>query len=72
VQADTNKRFTTTQFCQILAAVPSLYTHEWTKLTGSQNYSLIIDVPDKHFGSPEVYAQREKALKTELLKISAE
>jgi hypothetical protein len=46
VEINMKKRFNMTNFCQILSAVPDLYTYEWTKVRGSQSYSLIVNFPD--------------------------
>jgi hypothetical protein len=49
VEINMKKRFNMTNFCQILSAVPDLYTYEWTKVTGSQSFSLIVNFPDSEW-----------------------
>lgn len=72
VESVTHRSFTMTHFAQLLTADPSFYIYEWSKMTGSKEYSLFIDVPEKCREETEWINKREKRLKEILTKITAE
>lgn len=71
VEATTNRRFSLRHFCQMLTAVPTLYKYEWKKVTGEQSYSLVLEIPDEDFNSPDWVNKRAENLKSELLRRTA-
>lgn len=72
VEASTNRKFSLTHFCQILRAVPTMYSHEWRRVTGERSHSLIIDIPAEESNSSECTNIRVDKLKIALMKITAE
>ena len=72
VESVTHRSFTMTHFAQLLTADPSFYIYEWSKMTGSKEYRLFIDVPEKCREETEWINKREKRLKEILTKITAE
>ena len=49
-----NRSFSLQTFRQILSVVPEFYIHNWVKLDGHSDYSLIIDVPENFRETAEV------------------
>jgi len=72
VEACIKRTFSLTHFCQLLSAVPTLYTYEWRKVSGSSKQILVIDVSDEDFKTTECRVKRTNALRSVFLKITEE